>query len=338
MRTLRILTGVVTLVSFGVVVTWAGEANGTEAKAKPAHAPTAQTADKARADALTADKQVPLVLRMLEDRRRAAPPKIEVIEPAGLQWPLLQRELPVKIHPPRTTPARNDKETAPELGAGFELTHAWSPDPTRPELHYFIYNVDLANPDIARQWTALRRAQFKQMRQERAILRGEREFRRRKKQLVAASREATFDGAALLRAGSYRAATITLTRAAEMNHGDASCRIYLALARVALGHDYEAGRTLNRALQLRPHLVSKSLGLDAYFATPEEFEGHVDALARRLAAAKSPRGEEHFVHGYLEFQRGHYDEAYAAFRKAYRTMPRDDRVRTYLSLTKPARR
>ncbi len=223
-----------------------------------------------------------------------------------------------------------------ELGDGYQLVRSWSPD-GRSSLQYMIYHADLSHPNVAENWRRLRRAQYREAEREQEHERHKRFLRRRGEQLKAANREATYDGIALLRAGAYRQAAIVLVRAGELDQGDAGSRLHLALARMALGHDAEAAQALRRALELQPKLVPMQLNLADNYISPEEFARHVDALAERLVGRADVDGAEHFLLGFMEFQRGRYDAAHAALAKAAPHFSRDDRLKMLLSLTKPAR-
>lgn len=276
-----------------------------------------------------------LVIKAWDAPRAAdAAPRMEVLEPAGWRLPRQRTDR----SDPDTTPRRRPHGAAPDFGAGYTLRRSWSPDPWHPEMHYYFYDVDLGHPNIAKQWRELRRAQFKEMRREREILRGDRQWKRRGRKLIEANRQATYDGQALLQAGAYRSAVITLTRAAEYNHGDARSRLHLAQARMALGHDREAAQALRRALELKPKMVPAQLQLAQYYPSEQEFDAQVDALAKRLATRENTSAEEYFLLGFMEFQRSNWGAAHAAFRRAAAGLPNDERVQTYLSLSKPAER
>ena len=140
-----------------------------------------------------------------------------------------------------------------------------------------------------------------------------------------------------MRAGRFRAALVALTLAGELNQGDAACRLHLAQTRVALGHDKEAAEVLRRALQLQPKLVAMPLNLDRYYPEPENFASDIDALATRLAQRQAT-ADEYFLLGFMQFQRGNFDAAYAAFEHTAAEMPKDELTQSYLQLTKPASR
>lgn len=266
-----------------------------------------------------------LILRAMQDGRSPTP-SIDVLSPRGLRWPL-------RFSDDAPRPG-TDRKGAPQLGDEFELRRVWHP-PGKP-MRYYIYEIDLSDPRVARNWRNLAREQFDESRRQRATRRSERRWQRRERRLIAASESAVYDGCALMQAGAYRDAVITLTRAAEMNHGDAASRIHLAQARLALGHDVEGGAALRRALQLQPKLVPMRLDLSQYYPTPREFVEQVDALAARLESAEKSRPEAWFLLGFMQFQRGKMDAAHEAFQRVAESWPADDRVRKYLSLTKPA--
>ncbi len=148
--------------------------------------------------------------------------------------------------------------------------------------------------------------------------------------------QAVFDGLAAMRAGDYRQALLDFTLASDLNQGDPVSRLHLALVQLALGHDAEAARALRRALDLQPKLVPMRLGLEQYYAHPEDMERHTERLEDRIDSRPAVPADWYVLLGFLNFQLGHDNEAYRAFRQAARGLPRDDRVRTYLTLTKPA--
>ncbi len=252
--------------------------------------------------------------------------RLEIVQPHGLT------RLPFS---PDDQPAWGEDGT-PELGPEYTLARTCDIRSGDRELRYFIYNVDLAQPGVARQWAELEQTRRSEQRRARAEVQAEREWEQRKQRLLAANEQATRDGLDLLRAGEYRQALITLTRAAEINHGDPVCRIHLAQVRVALGHDAEAGKVLRRALELQPKLVPTLLDLGQYYPHSEDFAIQVDALAERVAGRASPAPDEYLLLGFMTFQAGWFDDAYAAFRRAAAARPKDTLVRTYLDLTKPA--
>jgi tetratricopeptide (TPR) repeat protein len=162
-----------------------------------------------------------------------------------------------------------------------------------------------------------------------------RDMAQREARVLANHERTVAAGLEQLRAGEYRQALIALTMAAELNHGDPACRIHLAQARMALGHYDEAGASLRRALQLQPKLRFMSLGLPSYYFEEAEFDRHVDQLAAWLKANRAT-AETYFLLGYMEFQRGNFDTAHAAFRVAQRGLRDDALTASYLELTKPA--
>jgi Flp pilus assembly protein TadD len=198
--------------------------------------------------------------------------------------------------------------------------------------------VDLNNPEIAQNWRDFQRARRADEREARAQYFNELDYIRREQRLLNRSEQAVYDGLTAMRAGDYRQAVVEFTLAAELNNGDPVCRIHLAQAQVALGHDREAARALRRALDLQPKLVPMRLGLDQYYPDPEEFTEQLQDLERRIDRKRASRADIYVLLGFLKFQHGDDDAAYRAFRQAVRGLPRDDRVHEYLELTKPAER
>lgn len=269
-----------------------------------------------------------LILRVWDPPGQDASSRdIEVVQPRGFRLP----DVDASNADPRAG-------GAPYLGPEYQLAQTYQPNPLQPALRYYFYNVDLSDPALAQNWKNFQSAVRADQRAARREAQSNREWEQRKQHLLAAHQDATNEGVADLRAGEYRQAVITLTRAAELNQGDPVCRIELALARTALGHDREAAQVLRRGLELQPRLVPMQLTLEQYYPSDEEFIAQVDALAARIAKKRAPTADEYFLLGFMQFQRGRYDESYAAFRQAARGLPKDERVQTYLTLTKPAKR
>lgn len=163
------------------------------------------------------------------------------------------------------------------------------------------------------------------------------DMNRRQERLESAHQRTLRQGTELLRSGEYLRAVVALSAAAELDQGDPAARIHLAQARLALGHYGDAARSLRRALQLQPNLAYMDLKLSAYYPRAADFDEDV----RDLAAAVQQRdlgGEVDFLLGYLEFQRGDFASAHAAFQRAACSLKRDDLTTTYLDLTKPSER
>ncbi len=164
-----------------------------------------------------------------------------------------------------------------------------------------------------------------------------RDMNRRRDRVLRSHDEALRIGLEQLRAAEYQKAAIALTLAAELDQSDPACRIHLAQARMALGHYAEGGKALRRALELQPKLVYVPLDLDGYYASESTFDEQVEALAKVAAEGEQP-ADVHFLLGFMEFQRGRYEPAYAAFRVASRGNAKDTLTAAYLKITKPAAR
>lgn len=260
------------------------------------------------------------------ERFPAAPPR-RAVEP-----PRQARSRPRGVP---LVPMDQDRSHGPPRVPGYRCIDSFQPNPLTPHLRYYVY-LDLNNAAAVRNWQEFQRVQRQEAREARAAERNERAFEQRGLHLLSEHEEAVAEGLAAFRAGDYRQATIDLTRAAELHQGDPACRIHLAQAHLALGHDADAAKALRRALQLQPKLVPKRLNLAQYYPRPDELDAHVDALSRRIAAKRTAAADEYLLLGFMEFQRGRTDEAYAAFRYAVRGRKADSIVETYLKLTKPA--
>ncbi len=165
--------------------------------------------------------------------------------------------------------------------------------------------------------------------------RNRREMEVRKAHLLNKHEQALRSGLRLLKRGEYEQALVALTLAAKLNHGDPACRIHLAQTRLARGHYREAGLVLRRALQLQPKLVYADLHLGKYYHQERELDQHTDDLDKWVRE-HATHPEVHFLLGYLEFQRGNFDRAHAAFRRANKSYNNDDLTRDFLAVTKPA--
>jgi tetratricopeptide (TPR) repeat protein len=161
------------------------------------------------------------------------------------------------------------------------------------------------------------------------------DMQQRATRVLASHDKAMRVGLLKLKGGDYAQAVIALEMAAELNQGDPACRIHLAQARMAQGHYTEAGKVLRRALQLQPKLLYVTLKLAAYYGDAHEFDKHVDALAEHLKTQRAG-ADAWFLLGYMEFQRGNLDQAYAAFREVARFIPKDSLTTKYLKITRPA--
>jgi tetratricopeptide (TPR) repeat protein len=267
-----------------------------------------------------------LILRVTADPHPNGTSRhLSIVEPRGL------REVP--LAPDRRAIEYADDGT-PLLGPGYELVRNSQPDPQR-DTQYYVYYVDFNNPMFVDRWRDFQHAQRAERRQARAEAHNERAWAQRKQQLLGASGQALQEGVNKLRAGQYREAVISLTRAAELDQGDPACRVHLAQARVALGHDADAAKVLRRALDLQPGLVPMTLGLEQYYPHAEDFAVQVDALAERVSVSPAASANDYFLLGFMEFQRGWLDEAYAAFWRAARQRPKDTLLQTYLDITRP---
>ncbi len=163
----------------------------------------------------------------------------------------------------------------------------------------------------------------------------------RKQKLLSAHGRALRTGVRQLRAGAYREAAISLRLAAQLNQADPACRIHLAQALIAIGHDSAAAEAIERALSLQPKLVYLTLGLDGYYPTPDGLASHVTALAERVAERRrtlpsASRFSQHLLVSFLALQAGDLELAYAGARRAAYLNPRHESAATLVELTRPA--
>lgn len=223
----------------------------------------------------------------------------------------------------------------PLVGSEYELVAAIEPNPLMPRLRYHVY-VNLSDPGVARNYREWHRARRKAEREDRECKQNERDMRERRERLLNTHRRALSAGVERLREGEYRQAVLALELAADLNHGDPACRIHLAVARVALGHDGEAAAALLRALELQPKLVPIQLELERNCSSDAEYARLVAGLRARLKDKGHPTSREWYLLGFLEFQRNRLDAAYDAFIRARPGLPDDERLARFVRLTKPA--
>jgi Tfp pilus assembly protein PilF len=141
-------------------------------------------------------------------------------------------------------------------------------------------------------------------------------------------------GVERLKRGEYAQAVIALTLAGRLDNGDPACRIHLAQARLAQGHYAEAGKALRRGLQLQPNLVFTDLHLERYYPDDISIDAFRDRLAEHIRAGRGSV-ESMFLLGYLEFQRGQFEAASAAFSAVARAWPDDPVTESFLEITCP---
>lgn len=167
-----------------------------------------------------------------------------------------------------------------------------------------------------------------------ARVRGARETRERTKRLLTRHEQAVREGVDFLRAGDYPRAIAALTLAAKLHQGDPACRVHLMQARLALGQYAEAGAALRRALELQPKLIYLDLALDSYFLRPGTLATLSDGVRTHVSTVPAPV-DVHFLHAFLEYQRGELPRANKTLRHLLSVRPDDDIVRDLLDLTHP---
>jgi len=107
---------------------------------------------------------------------------------------------------------------------------------------------------------------------------------RRDESLLARSASLTSEGSALLRAGFYDRAAVTLMAAAEANHDDALSRVRAGHALFSIGRYDEAVRHLRRAFELQPPLATLNYDIRDDYSRPGDFDLQLAALERFVAA------------------------------------------------------
>ena len=158
----------------------------------------------------------------------------------------------------------------------------------------------------------------------------------RKSRLLAQHEQAVRAGQRRMKEGQYQQALAAFSLAANLNQGDAACRLYLAQTQLALGHYLAAGEAVRRGLQLQPQLVYMDLHLERYYQDTDELDRYTDKLSSWLQTHPA-EPEVYFLLGYMEFQRGNSDKAWNAFNRIQEVWPKDNLTRDYLELTEPAR-
>ena len=161
------------------------------------------------------------------------------------------------------------------------------------------------------------------------------DMNRRAERLLSSHERKLREGLALLRSGQPERAVVALSLASKLNQGDPASRIHLSQARLALGHYPEASAALRRALELQPKLIYEELNLGRYFARSGLMERYITALADTVDAEESG-ADLQFLLGFYAFQSGELTRAYEAFETAADMRPRDNLIRSYLAITKPA--
>lgn len=165
-----------------------------------------------------------------------------------------------------------------------------------------------------------------------ARIRGAQETKERTKRLLNRHEQAVRDGVDQLQTGDYARAVASFTLAAKLNQGDPACRIHLMQAKLALGQYEQAAAALRRALELQPKLIYLELSLDRYYIGSGTLNTLSDNLRRNLAAEPAA-ADVHFLHAFLEYQRGELTLANRTLRRLADLRPDDELVRDLLELT-----
>lgn len=140
-----------------------------------------------------------------------------------------------------------------------------------------------------------------------------------------------------LKQGDYEAAALSFRLAADLDQADPVARVHFAHAALGTG-EYEAGGAmLRRALELQDKLILMRFDHERYFKDEPDFNRLVDRLAT-LMQDEGGVGDEHFLLGYFQQQRGKRDDAAASFLAAKRAGISDDSLAKLLDLTATKRR
>jgi hypothetical protein len=145
-------------------------------------------------------------------------------------------------------------------------------------------------------------------------------------------------GVVSFKAGDYARAARQFVLAAELNQGDASCRLLAAHALVALGRFHEACLTVRRALQLQPKIVYLSLDIRGEYGPNDHFDKHYQRLE---SAARGQQDDPSlwFLLSYYQFFSGRSIEAYDSIRHSDALDPglrTTQRLKEAIKLSTPA--
>jgi tetratricopeptide (TPR) repeat protein len=155
---------------------------------------------------------------------------------------------------------------------------------------------------------------------------------RRDQALLARNASLTDEGTALLRAGLYQRAAVTLLAAAEANHDDALSRVRAGHALFALGRYDEATRHIGRAFELQPPLATLTYDLRDDYGRQSDFQQHLAALEQFVARQpRSPGGTTMLA--YVRYYTTGPSSAYSLLRTAKRLDPRNGLVDRLLAVS-----
>jgi len=140
-------------------------------------------------------------------------------------------------------------------------------------------------------------------------------------------------GVGSFRVGDYSTAARQFMLAAELNHGDAACRLHVVHAFTALGHYSAAVPALRRALQLQPKLAYLPLDIRTEYGVPGHFDTH---LARLQTAVRSVQNDAGLwlLLGYYQFFSGAMPDAARSLGKAAELAPDDSATRRLLDVAR----
>ncbi len=148
---------------------------------------------------------------------------------------------------------------------------------------------------------------------------------RRDESLLARNANLTAEGSALLRAGLYDRAAVTLLAAAEANHDDALSRVRAGHALFSLGRYDEAVRHLRRAFELQPPLATLNYDIRDDYSRQNDFDVQLVALERFVhARPQSVAGT--IMLAYVRYYTTGAGTAYPLLRRAKYLDPRNELV------------
>ncbi len=261
----------------------------------------------------------------------AQPPTIEAPKPVPqpLTYPAVPGALPPGLYragaQPIAPPGFYDLSYyynsgyAPYGGLGYGNGYGYGPG--------FGYNGGLNNPGYFSNKQQIAQAQVPYQ----AAVRDAQDYHyrnqiyRRDESLLARNANLTAEGSALLRAGFYDRAAVTLLAAAEANHDDALSRVRAGHALFSLGRYDEAVRHIRRAFELQPPLATLNYDIRDDYSRPTDFDVQLVALERFVyARPQSISGT--IMLAYVRYYTTGAGTAYPLLRRAKYLDPRNELV------------
>src|SRR5262249_20142172 len=148
---------------------------------------------------------------------------------------------------------------------------------------------------------------------------------RRDEQLLQANIASTADGTELFKAGLYERAAVRLLNAADLNQGDALCRVRAGHALFALGRYDEAVKFIRRAFELQATLATLSYDLRDEYGRMRDFDQQFATLEQFVSSHPcDPSGL--LMLGYVRYFTTGPGSAYTVLRCAKSLDPRNELI------------